>query len=223
MDRIRWSIPAGLMLCASLTAAVVAGQQAATTTPTSAPQPKHGDMDGLMMMGNVTRAVAVMVPTKGHKAHGVVYFQQQGQEVHITGHIAGLAPGSTHAIHAHEYGDLTAADGTSTGGHYNPEGNPHGLPPHTPRHAGDFGNITANAKGVAKIDITVGNITVAGMRNPVLGRAVIVHAEKDNGSQPTGAAGSRIAMGVIGVAQPKASSKASATQPVKSPTSQPHE
>lgn len=220
MPAIKRKMTVGLGICVCLTAAALAAKHAATTT-TPSPKPMHQDMNGLMMMGSVNRAVAVMVPTKGHKAHGEVYFQQEGQQVHITGYIAGLAPGSTHAIHAHEYGDITAPDGSSAGGHYNPEGYPHGLPPHTPREAGDFGNIKANPKGVAKIDITVSNITVAGMRNPVLGRSVIVHARRDDGSQPAGNAGARIAMGVIGVAQPKHASTQPATQPTKKPATQP--
>jgi Cu/Zn superoxide dismutase len=36
----------------------------------------------------------------------------------------------------------------------------------------------------------------------VLGRGLVVHAGPDDGGQPVGNAGARIAVGVIGVAQP---------------------
>ena len=42
---------------------------------------------------------------------------------------------------------------------------------------------------------------IAGLRNPVLGRGVIVHAKPDDGGQPTGNAGARIGQGVIGLAK----------------------
>ena len=44
------------------------------------------------------------------------------------------------------------------------------------------------------------NISIAGMKNPIIGRGVIVHAKVDDGGQPVGNAGARIACGVIGVA-----------------------
>jgi Cu-Zn family superoxide dismutase len=44
-------------------------------------------------------------------------------------------------------------------------------------------------------------VTLAGMRDPILGRGVIVHAAPDDGGQPTGNAGARAACGVIGVTQ----------------------
>lgn len=103
-------------------------------------------------------------------------------------------------MHIHQWGDITAADGTATGGHYNPEGHDHGLPNGGDRHAGDFGNVKADANGVAKFDQTFDNISIAGMKNPIIGRGLIVHADPDDGSQPTGNAGARIAQAVIGIA-----------------------
>jgi len=155
------------------------------------------------MMDEVT-AVAVLYPTKGNKTKGVVLFTPtEGGKVRVTARVTGLKRGSKHGFHVHEYGDPTAPDGTSAGGHYNPEGHEHGLPDAAveSRHAGDFGNLVANDKGVATYDETFDNITIAG-KNAVIGRGVIVHADPDDGSQPTGNAGPRIAVGVVGVANP---------------------
>ncbi len=150
----------------------------------------------------INRAVAVLHPTSKGTASGVVHFVQSGNQVRITAQLRGLQPNARHGFHIHEYGDCSAPDATSAGGHYNPEGHPHAMPDDRPRHAGDLGNVATDAKGQANFEITVSNITISGNRNPVLGRAVIVHAKPDDGGQPTGNAGDRLACGVIGIANP---------------------
>ena len=63
---------------------------------------------------------------------------------------------------------------------------------------GDLGNIEANDEGTAMVDYTDETVTL----EQILGRGIIIHAgEDDLSSQPTGAAGSRVACGVIGIAQ----------------------
>jgi len=148
----------------------------------------------------IKQAIAVLHPTQGNKAQGTVRFTQEGNSVKVVADVEGLNPNQKHAIHVHEYGDCAAADGASAGSHYNPEKHEHGLPDKAQRHAGDLGNLEADASGKAHLELTVNNITVAGNKDPVLGRAVIVHAKVDDGGQPVGNAGGRIACGVIGVA-----------------------
>jgi superoxide dismutase, Cu-Zn family len=80
---------------------------------------------------------------------------------------------------------------------------PHGLPDKENRHAGDFGNLESDQNGNADFKLTVDNISLAGRLNPIIGRGLVVHAKPDDGSQPTGNAGDRIAVGVIGVKNPK--------------------
>lgn len=149
----------------------------------------------------VTQAVAVMNPTAGNKCKGEVRFTQVGTSVKVVARIEGLNPNQKHAMHIHEFGDSSAPDGTSAGGHYNPEGHPHGLTQAPMRHAGDLGNLQADASGKAQYEITVSNISIAGMMNPIIGRGVIIHAKEDDGGQPVGNAGPRISCGVIGVAK----------------------
>ncbi len=151
----------------------------------------------------IDHGVAVLHPTQANQAHGTVHFVQQTDNVLVVFDIAGLEPDSTHGIHVHEYGDCTAPDATSAGGHYNPQGHPHELPPKTPRHAGDLGNIVADAKGRVRAQVKFDNISVSGMKSPVLARAVILHAKPDTGMGQTGEAGPRIACGVIGIANPQ--------------------
>jgi superoxide dismutase, Cu-Zn family len=136
-------------------------------------------------------------PANG-QAKGVIHFHQMGEKVHISGEISGLKPNAKHAIHIHEKGDLSAPDLMSAGGHYNPDKHIHGGPTTSPVHAGDLGNLQADADGKAKMDLTVDDISVGGEKNDIVGKAVIIHAKEDDfKTQPTGNAGGRIGGGVI--------------------------
>jgi superoxide dismutase, Cu-Zn family len=147
-----------------------------------------------------TRAVAVLHPTAGSKVEGQVTFAKSDGGVKISAHVTGLTPGK-HGFHIHEFGDCTAADGTSAGGHFNPAGAPHGAPTDAKRHEGDLGNIEANASGVADLEYVDSHAGFEG-ETSILGRGVIVHAGTDDfKTQPTGNAGGRVACGVIGVAK----------------------
>ncbi len=153
---------------------------------------------------DVKQLVAVLTPTKGNKAAGTLTFTAKGDgKVEVVAKVSGLTPNAKHAFHIHEFGDVRGDDGKTTGGHYNPKGHDHALPDKKKRHAGDLGNLKADDEGNAEITIVVDNISLFGKKNPIVGRAVIVHAGEDDGGQPTGNAGSRIAQGVIGVAKPE--------------------
>jgi len=148
-----------------------------------------------------TYLIANLDSTEGNTARGSVVFTQTGDhEVTMSARLTGLKPDSVHAIHIHEFGDMSAADGTSAGGHYNPEGHAHGLPDAKERHAGDLGNLSTDSEGKVAVVKVFEGLTLNGDMNPILGRAVVVHEGRDQGTQPTGDAGARIATGVIGIA-----------------------
>jgi Cu-Zn family superoxide dismutase len=158
--------------------------------------PKVNSSTG-MVMDEMDAAIA---PTQGNHCNGVVRFiGQKDGSVKVIADLQALEPNTEHAIHLHEVGDCSAPDAMSAKAHYNPEGKPHGIPPVEERHAGDLGNFTTDKDGKAHYEITVTNLTMSSARNPVLGRAVIIHANKDDGSQPAGNAGARIGCGVIQV------------------------
>lgn len=151
---------------------------------------------------SVNELVAVVHPTQGNKCHGWVRFTQVDEGVKIVAHIEGLKPNAQHAFHIHDYGDATSPDGESAGSHYNPEKHAHGRPSDENRHAGDLGNLDAGADGTAHHERVDSVITLAGLKNPIVGRSVIIHASEDKFTQPTGDAGGRIGIGVIGIAKP---------------------
>ena len=156
--------------------------------------------DGHMKMAGPTKAICIIIPLGKSKVHGTVYFTQKGDTVHVKGKISGLTPGK-HGFHVHEFGDLSDMQkGLSTGGHFNPEGLPHGGRKADKRHVGDLGNVTADDKGVATLDFTDKLISLHG-KHSILGRGLIVHEKEDDEmTQPTGDAGGRVGGGVIGAA-----------------------
>jgi Cu-Zn family superoxide dismutase len=150
----------------------------------------------------VTSAIALLHPTEGSSVHGTVTFEQVQNGVRVRADISGLTPGK-HGFHIHEFGDCSAPDGSSAGGHFNPAGMAHGAPSAKNRHEGDMGNIEADKDGHATLDYVDHVMQLTGPES-ILGRGVIVHAKEDDlKTQPTGNAGPRVACGVIGVAKAK--------------------
>jgi Cu-Zn family superoxide dismutase len=141
-------------------------------------------------------ATARLEPTKGNATTGTVTFAERMGRVHVTADVRGLTPGE-HGFHMHEKGDCSSGDGMSTGGHWNPDGMPHG-PQSGPHHAGDMPSLVADANGVAKASFTLDGVTVAAGPKSVVGRGLIVHKDPDDyKTQPTGNAGARVACAVI--------------------------
>lgn len=111
---------------------------------------------------------------------------------------AGLKPG-WHGFHFHQKGTCDDAGFKGSGDHMAHGGSPHGILSTGP-HIGDLPNIYASADGVAKVDIIALGLTLSS-EDGLLdedGTAIIIHANGDDyQSQPSGAAGDRIACGVI--------------------------
>jgi len=142
------------------------------------------------------KAVAPLAPTKGNDVVGTVTFTKVEGGVRVVAELTGLKPGE-HGFHIHEKGDCSAPDGTSAGGHFNPGKHPHAGPDAAERHAGDLGNITANATGQAHYERVDKELKLTG-DDSIIGRSVIVHEKVDDlKTQPTGNAGARVACGVI--------------------------
>lgn len=153
----------------------------------------------------VTRAVATLAPsesastrpTANHVTGTVTFTRGPDGNVAFVADVVGLEPNSTHGFHIHDKGDLSAPDLSSAGGHYNPTHEAHGGPDAPHHHAGDLGNLVADAGGHARLTGTVPGVSLGGA-NSILGRSVIVHAKADDlKSQPSGDSGGRVAGGVI--------------------------
>jgi superoxide dismutase, Cu-Zn family len=166
----------------------------------AAPAAAQVDDHGCVGM-DVAKAKAFINPTAGNQTSGVVTFTTEGDKIRVVADIVGLKPGSSHGFHVHDFGDCSAPDASSAGGHFNPTGHQHAGPPMA-RHAGDLGNLVADAEGKAHVELVVDNVRIGCGPAMLLGRGVIVHADQDDlKTQPTGNSGPRIACGVIGVSK----------------------
>lgn len=159
---------------------------------------EHGHKDQAHAHKNMpVHGIAIFRPTQGNMVRGRLVLLQTEEGLKLTGRVTGLTPGE-HGFHIHEFGDQRDPKGLSAGGHYNPDGHQHGGPHSKERHAGDLGNITANAEGVAQVDMIAKGVHL----HFVLGRSFVVHADKDDlTSQPAGDAGPRVAVAIIALAQ----------------------
>jgi Cu-Zn family superoxide dismutase len=137
----------------------------------------------------------MLEPKSESNVKGDVTFTEKNEEVSMVAMLSGLSEGE-HAIHIHQTADCSAADGSSTGGHWNPTNEPHGKWGATEGyHKGDIGNFTADAEGNAKVEFSTDEWCIGcdDENKNILGKGVIVHQGVDDyTSQPSGAAGARV-------------------------------
>lgn len=144
-------------------------------------------------------ATAELQPTEGYNVMGTVTFTEESDGVRVEADIMHLSPGM-HGIHVHEFGDCSAPDASSAGGHFNPTGMQHGAPDDSVRHVGDLGNIEAGPDSTASLSRLDTVLSLSGP-NSIVGKALVIHSgEDDLTSQPSGNAGDRVACGVIEMA-----------------------
>jgi Cu-Zn family superoxide dismutase len=151
---------------------------------------------GAMMMGG-KMAVATLTPTQGNTVNGLVMFHEMDGHLMVHAQINGLKPNAEQGFHVHETGSCASVDGTSAGGHFNPDAQPHG-PQNAAHHKGDLPALKADANGRVDQKFMLMGPTVAAGPASLIGRSVIVHAQADDyATQPTGNSGARVACGVI--------------------------
>jgi Cu-Zn family superoxide dismutase len=154
-------------------------------------------------------AVAVIKGTSADsKVEGQASLEDSKKGLVLRAQLKGLTPGQ-HGFHIHEFGDCGDA-ARAAGSHYNPMHAMHGDVMKAgvkKAHAGDMGNITANAEGTATVDVVIPGVSVAGGKHDVAGRALVVHEKADDFSQPAGNAGGRVGCGVITISAAEALKK----------------
>nr|WP_137676887.1 superoxide dismutase family protein [Parerythrobacter lutipelagi] len=130
---------------------------------------------------------------------GTAQLLANGNGVSIAVAITGIDQGA-HGFHLHQTGECRRPDFSSAGGHLNPMDRDHGELSPGGKHLGDLPNLEVGPNGSASA-----TFDIEGSREDVLdylfdadGTAIVVHAGADDyRTDPSGAAGSRIACGVL--------------------------
>lgn len=158
-----------------------------------------GDHDEESDDASIKSLVVAMGSKSGSSVTGTITLTESGDTVNMVANLDGLSEGS-HAIHIHQNGDCSSDDGTSAGGHWNPTDEKHGKWGEEMHHSGDIGNLMADDKGNASLSFSTDKWCIGcdDENKYVVGKSFIVHAKADDfESQPSGAAGQRVACGVI--------------------------
>ena len=124
---------------------------------------------------------------------------QLARGVHIFAQAEKL-PAGAHAFHIHAVGKCEPPF-KSAGGHFNPKGAKHGWNSSGGPHAGDLPNVHVQDDGVLAIEYFTAAVTLDDGETGLFdedGSAIVMHEGADDyQSDPAGAAGPRIACGVI--------------------------
>jgi Cu-Zn family superoxide dismutase len=155
---------------------------------------------GAAMSQSGEMAKASLVDAKGASV-GTATLTQTPSGVLVELEVKGL-PAGEHAFHIHEIGKCDAADGfKSAGDHFAVGAQKHGFMTEGGPHAGDLPNIFVGETGGARIEVLQTGVSLKEGATSVLdadGSALVIHVNPDDHhSQPSGAAGDRIACGVI--------------------------
>jgi Cu-Zn family superoxide dismutase len=100
-------------------------------------------------------------------------------------------------LYIHESGDCTARDGSSAGGQFNPTSSEHGGPNSPPRHSGNVGDITADSRGEIYSSFKIGDVAFGTGQDSIIGRGLVVHADRDDLKSHAANSGTRLACGMI--------------------------
>lgn len=130
---------------------------------------------------------------------GSAKLMRQAAKIVLDIELSGLSAG-THALHLHQVGACEGPGFDSAEGHLNPHGKSHGHLSGSGKHLGDLPNVEIPTSGTLKSSVEIA--PSAGDILPYVfdedGTAIVLHQDADDyRTDPAGAAGPRIACGVI--------------------------
>ncbi len=195
MARAPNSFFAALLITFGMSACSDSEPEHVRADPTTGDEQSYAEADATPAPARA--AEAELATTKGVDFEGEASFQEVPEGVRVVLKLDGAKPGKR-GVHVHERGDCSDISAKSMGEHFAPAGKHHGLPHSPERHLGDLGNITIGPDGKGTLEYTVAKATLEpNGRESFLGKAIVVHASEDVGTEPSGASGEPVACGVI--------------------------
>ena len=141
------------------------------------------------------QASAAMMNANGESV-GAVMLRETPQGTLLHAKLENL-PAGAHAFHIHAVGSCEPPF-KSAGGHYNPTGKKHGIDNAEGMHVGDMPNIHVPESGALEIEVLNTQLHLDASLFDEDGAAIVIHDGPDDYvTDPAGAAGPRIACGVI--------------------------
>ncbi|KAJ1545704.1 hypothetical protein HK096_006083 [Nowakowskiella sp. JEL0078] len=148
------------------------------------------------------QAISQLSSVNSSSLTGTVQLYQESADTPIVLYIkvSGADANSVLSWHIHASGNISdVKEGLAALAHFNPLNTTHGCFKNNTRHAGDLDLLYSDSHG--NIETTVSTELLSlypGTAVYTLGRAIIVHAKKDDCTGNNGNAGSRLAQGVVG-------------------------
>lgn len=151
---------------------------------------------------NWNKAEAILQSKSNSGVSGVAKFVEDDDIVSLELNISDATPGS-HGVHIHENGDCSSDSANIAGGHWNPTDDLHGEWGSDHHHYGDVGNIEVDSSGKGKLIFYTDKWDLYGdAKFNIIGKSLVIHSGPDYfTSQPSGAAGYKVACGVIKISK----------------------
>lgn len=154
----------------------------------------------LPLSGGASQVQAQLMSVEGEQRGLVKISVAKSGRALMNVEVYDLPPGA-HGFHIHETGRCDPADGFSSSGGHLSGGASHGVKSDEGKHIGDLPNLYVPEGGSLRVEYFLDDVMIETGQAPLLdmdGASIIVHAVADDyESQPSGAAGARIACGVL--------------------------
>lgn len=164
---------------------------------TTVPDNTVTEVEGPVATIEPRHAQTQLETTSATELKGTARFEETEDGVTVVLNVDNAKPGKQ-AVHVHELGDCSDIAGKSMGEHFAPDHQNHALPDQVARHLGDLGNIEIGEDGKGTLEILAPRASLKpNDSHSFLGKALVVHASQDKGTQPSGDSGAPVACGVI--------------------------
>ena len=164
---------------------------------TTVPDTTTTEVEGPVAVIEPRHAQTKLETTSATELKGTASFEETEDGVTVVLNVDNAKPGKQ-AVHVHELGDCSDIAGKSMGEHFAPDHQTHALPDQEKRHLGDLGNIEIGEDGKGTLEILAPRASLKpDDAYSFLGKALVVHASQDKGTQPSGDSGTPVACGVI--------------------------